>query len=344
MNIERYRDFLLASVPSAKIASGGTEINCRCFYCPDSSDPKSRHFYISIPRSEDEPSMYDCKLCHSSGVVTNRTLMDWGVYDPNIAEDLIIHNRKASKKHRTLFQKVVYNVNNTFTTEDDTAKIKLDYFNQRIGTNLSFQDLRDLKVVLNLCDILKGNGITQLTRNPDIVSQLNANFLGFLSIDNSNLNMRRVCDPGLVYKTIDKRYVNYRIFDAINTDRFYTVPTSVDLSYPQRVKLHIAEGPFDILSIYLNCRQREPGIYSSVAGSNYYGSITNFIFNYRLPYVEVHLYPDNDKYGKRDRMIKLASMLSELMIPLYVHRNLYDGEKDFGVPPSRIRESIEKMN
>jgi hypothetical protein len=151
-----------------------------------------------------------------------------------------------------------------------------------------------------------------------------------------------VCDEGLVYKTIDKRYVNYNIFNEFNTDRFYTIPTSIDLANPERIKIHIAEGPFDILSIYLNCRHMEPGIYTSVAGSNYLGIIIYFLENYMLPYTEIHLYPDNDKYGSKSNMDRIKRYLSPLKTPLIVHRNLFQGEKDFGVSPDRIREVIQE--
>lgn len=345
MNSDAYRKFLLSNIPSAKSAAGGREVTCRCFYCPDSSNPKSAHFYISIPQSEEEPSMYDCKLCHASGIVTNKTLLEWGIYDNNVAEDLILHNRKikVNPKNSKYFERRVYNVQNSYIQDSEVSQIKLKYINERIGTGLSYEDLKRLKIVLNLKDLLKSSNVTTLTRDPSIVDQLDINFMGFISIDNSYLNMRRICKEGLVYKSIDKRYVNYNIFNDFNTDRFYTVPTSVDMCSTDRIKIHIAEGPFDILSIYLNCRHMEPGIYTSVAGSNYLGVITYFIENYMLPYVEVHLYPDNDKYGSKRNMEWIKRYLEPLKIPMLVHRNLYEGEKDFGVPVDRIKEAIIEM-
>lgn len=68
MNISRYKEFLLSSIPTASSASGGKVINCRCFECPDSRDPRSKHFYISIPRNHEEPSLFYCHKCHCGGV------------------------------------------------------------------------------------------------------------------------------------------------------------------------------------------------------------------------------------------------------------------------------------
>jgi hypothetical protein len=156
--------------------------------------------------------------------------------------------------------------------------------------------------------------------------------------------MRRVCDEGKVYKSIDKRYINYKLFDKFDTsERFYTIPTRLDLTKPERIKINIAEGPFDILSIYKNIRKEEPGIYSSVAGSNYIGLCLYFLETFKLPYVEFHIYPDNDKYGSNEVMNKISYTLKDIGAPIYIHRNLYDGQKDFGVSPDKIKESIYRL-
>ena len=343
MDIKKYKEFLLSAIPTAKLASGGTFINCRCFNCPDSSNPKSKHFYIAIPQAEDEPSWYYCHKCHCSGLVTHKTLVEWGIYDENIAINLTDHNKKCSTKSKNskYYDRSVYNLFNSKTIDNNISRIKLNYINNRLGYNFTYEELRKLKIVLNLNDILRQNNITKLTRDINIVNQLDINFLGFISIDNAFLNMRKLCDDGKVYQSIDKRYINYKIFDKFDTsERFYTIPTEIDLNIPERLKIHIAEGPFDILSIYKNLRHEERGIYTSVAGSNYSGLALYFLQMFKLPYVEFHFYPDNDKYGSNDAMNRVANILRPIQAPIYIHRNLYPGEKDFGVSLSNIKESI----
>lgn len=347
MDIKKYKEYLLSVISSAKLASGGRVINCRCFECPDSRDPKSKHFYISIPQSEDEPSLYYCHKCHCSGVVTYRTLIDWGIYDDKIAIELDSHNKTCSysSKNNRYYKRDVYNLSNDYTNDDNTSIAKLNMINNRLGCNFTYEELHRLKIVLNLNDLLRRNNINQLTRDQSIVSQLDANFIGFISIDNAFLNMRRMCDEGKVYKSIDKRYINYKIFDKFDTsERFYTIPTHIDLSIPERIKIHVAEGPFDILSVYKNLRHEERGIYTSIAGSNYIGIAMYFLTIFKLPYVEFHYYPDNDKYGSNQVMNRVADMLRPMQIPLYVHRNQAYGEKDFGVSINRIKESVYKIN
>ena len=345
MNFDNYRNFLLSNIPTAKPASGNKFVACRCFYCPDGKSHDSRHFYIYIPQDKEEPSWYYCHKCHNSGIVTNKTLLEWGIYDNDVGEDLIIHNKKCSKltKNARYYDQTKLNIRNNII-DSDLSRIKLEYINNRLGQNFTLEDLSNLKICLNIYDLLNTNHIDVLTRNPKIVEQLNYNFMGFISIDNMFVNMRRLCDEGLVMESIDKRYINYKILDKFDTsNRFYTVPTTVNLNSSDRLKIHIAEGPFDILSIYTNLRNREPGIYTSIAGSNYLGISFYMINVFKLPYFELHYYPDNDESGSNDVMSRIANVFKPLGIDVYIHRNLFDGEKDFGVPLNRIKESIIKM-
>lgn len=346
MNVEKYKQLLLTKIPSAKIASGGRAINCRCMYCPDSKNPNSKHFYISIPPDDNTPSLYYCHLCHNSGVVTYEKLIEWDIFDQEVAIDLVTHNKRCSihGRNQQYYQKISHYIIYNTTTDSELTRVKLNYINNRLGCNFDYKELRDLKIVLNLYDLLNDNSITHLTRNPDVVDQLDKNFLGFISIDNAFLNMRRLCDKGLVYNSIDKRYINYKIYDKFDTsERFYTIPTKIDLLQPQRVKIHVAEGPFDILSIYKNLRNEEPGIYTSIGGSNYLGIAMYFLERYKLSYCEFHYYPDNDKYGNRNRMQRIAEYLRPMNIPMYLHRNTFEGQKDFGVSPNLINEAIERL-
>lgn len=345
MDKDKYLNYLLSRIPTAKVGSGGRVVNCRCFYCKDGKSFDSRHFGISIPQQDGEPSLYNCFLCHSSGLVTYKKLIEWDIYDDSIAMDLITHNEKISKvKINKYSTDTHYIINSYNTTINEVSEFKLNYFNSRIGTNYSYDDLRKLKIILNLEDLLKDNRITKLTRSENVVNQLNINFLGFLSIDNAFLNMRRLCDKGFVDKSIDKRYINYKLVDTYDTSkRFYTVPTMIDLLSTDRIQIHIAEGPFDIISVYENMRHREPGIYTSIAGSNYKGIIMYFLEKYKLPYTSFHIYPDNDEFGSNENMQKIANFIKPFNSELFIHRNVYPGEKDFGVSPNRIKENIVQL-
>lgn len=346
MDWELYRNYLLDSIPSAKKASGGSVINCRCMECPDSRDPKSAHMYISIPFENDKPSLYYCHKCNCSGIVTHNTLIRWGLYDKDIALMINEYNNDLSHTSKGVkyFTPKTFKISNNYTTLSDKTEEKRKYISDRVGHDLSLEDLNQLKICVNLIDLLEENNIQKLTRDRNIVNELDREFIGFISIDNAFLCMRRTCQSGIVRPEIDKRYINYKIHDKIETsERFYTIPCTIDMTVPKRIKLHLAEGPFDILSVYLNLRNKEPGIYSAVSGNNYINIILYFLEKVQLPYIELHFYTDNDRYGTVDRVNKIIDRIPDKTIPVYIHKNNYPGEKDFGVPLDHINESIMRL-
>lgn len=345
---ELFKGFALRRIPSARLASGQSVINCRCMECGDSSNMSSRHMYL-FPPTDKSPATYYCHLCGATGLIDHKRLIAWCIYEDEIAEMVAVHNTEFMNRPR--YQKfnpnTRYILANDYITMDDTTRIKMAYINNRLGVNLQPQDFLDLKIVLNLKDLLQRNKsqINGITRDQNVLNDLDRAFVGFLSVDNAFVCLRRVDMNEMVYKGIDQRYVDYRIFNKEDTSqKFYTVPTTIDLLSPGRIPLHIAEGAFDILSIYLNMRHRANGIYSSVTGSNYLAVILHFIMVTKIPNLEVHIYPDNDKRGADWKMERIRNILKPLMIPIYIHRNIAPNEKDFGVSPDRINESIIPFN
>lgn len=347
MDWKVYQQYLIQNLPLAVPASGGKFVHCRCMECGDSIHPHSKHMYIYIPWENDGVSWYYCHKCNCSGFMSHRKLIEWGIYDKELAQELNEYNASVFRNPSYLNK---YSPNRSFKVfyenenHEKETQYKLRYIQERVGVPLTLEQLSSLKIVLRLSDLLKQNHVYKLTRHENIVRELSEYFIGFLSIDNAFLNMRRVVKEGVVYQGIDKRYVNYQIFDKENTSqRFYTIPTTIDLNVPQRIKLHISEGPFDILSVYLNVTNQEPGIYTCVAGSNYISVILYFLIEKRLPMIELHIYPDNDKQGSILKMKELRDKIPDPTIPIYIHRNLMYGEKDFGVPKNRIRIGTERI-
>ena len=342
MNVEGYKNFLLHNLPKAKEASGGKEINCRCQYCSDSKNPNKGHFYISIPQKDGELSLFNCVKCHSHGIVTHNTLIEWGIYDANIGAELSSYNKIVlnNPANRIYNSDIVYRLNYNNITDDKLSRFKLKYVNDRLGTNLTYADCINEKIILNLCDLLNQNKITNYTRHPNIVECLDSSFVGFLSVDNAFVNMRNL-EINELPETINKRYINYNVVGKYdNTQRFYTIPTQIDLYNPNPIRLHIAEGPFDILSIYHNLRKGDANnsIFTSIGGSGYLGILKFFITRYRLVNLEVHYYPDKDI---SDKVIEdIYKLLSPFNIKIFIHRNVFEGQKDFGVPMNKITESV----
>lgn len=345
MDIERFTDFLLSKLPKAKQVSGGKEINCRCPYCPDSKNPNKGHFYISVPQSKNELSFFHCKKCQAKGIITHQTLLDWGIYDAEIATGLATHNKLAlnSPVNKIYNSNYAYNVKYSQITDDDLSKYKLKYINDRLGTSLTFEDCVRENIILNLCDLLNENGITSYTRHPNIVECLDSCFVGFLSIDRAFVNLRNM-EIKQLPDTINKRYINYNVFGKYdNTHRMYTIPTEINLCNPEPIKLHIAEGPFDTLSIYHNLRKTSyNSIYTSITGNGYLGILKFYILTMKLINLEVHYYVDNDVGD--EKILYIAELLRPFNMDFYIHRNIFPKQKDFGVPLSKINESIRKID
>lgn len=343
MDIKEYKTYLLQNIqPWAKEASGGREINCRCFYCPDSKDRRKGHMYIKIPQTSNDVSTFYCQKCKTAGVVTSKVLMEWDAYEPSMAAELSMYNKEVlSKPQNRMFKGYdIYRIYNDYITDCNLSRYKLDYINKRLGVNLTYQDCLNLKIVLNLYDVLNRNKLKP-SRDDRIIKALNDNFLGFLSHDNAFLNMRNLDLDKNLHQSLDRRYINYNLVNKFdNTCRFYNVPCTIDLSKP--VQLHVAEGSFDILSIYLNLRKDvSNAVFTAIGGSGYKGIIKYFMMRLKVPSLEIHIYPDADI--SRDQMLDLAEYLRIFRYTMYIHRNTYPGEKDFGVPKERINEVIERI-
>jgi hypothetical protein len=324
----------------AKIESGGDEVVCKCKYCSDKTD--HYHMYISIPKSENELSQFNCFLCHTGGVVTYKRLIEWGIYDDYWNREITNHNRVAGARNPLTTLSSENAIFNTvpFNRDTESNRKKLDYFNNRLGLNFSIEDASANGIVLNLKDTLSYNRVQNITRDIRVVESLSEYFIGFLSYDGNFVNLRRIIDSGFLYKGIDKKYINYNIYGKIdNTLKFIPIPSSIDLMQP--VQVHIAEGAFDIFSARFNLRGLiSNSAYFAVSGNAYKGLIRYLICGIGIINMEIHLYLDNDDAGR----YTLKDLLDELRpypFPVYTHINTIG--KDMGVTISEIKEYVQRV-
>lgn len=344
---ERLRKFLLTKFPDARNASGNKEIRLRCRFCGDSSnDLKATHMYISLG-GDNKPPMYICFKCTQCGVLSPevlRSLIDC-TQNGELLHELLNHNIKVIKSSRNrLGVNKTYHIRNKYLRNDELSKAKLHYINRRLGLNLTYNDIIQNKIVLNLLDLLNSNKVDKYTRYPNIVEELDDSFIGFLSMDNGFINLKNLRKPGEVSKSIDRRYTNYSIFEADdNSRRFYTIPTRCNTSSPDPIHIHIAEGPFDILSIFYNlCNgNRQQNIYTSIGGKSYLNVIKLYLIGMGIMNCVFHLYVDNDVDDFEIQCV--SNLLSPIGIEVYMHRNIFPGEKDFGVKLENIREQIVRI-
>lgn len=346
---ENLKEFLLNNIPG-KIVAGDKEFLCRCPYCGDSRNLKSAHFYINLPNSDEVPVMYHCKKCNVSGVLNRNILRELGVevVDGDILSDLISRHKKlngnfirGSIKNKSIYK---FNIIYDRISMSDLSEWKISYINNRLGLNLSYQNIIDCKIVLNLLDLYNNNYL-KYTRDKRIIQELNDSFIGFLGYNNGVLNMRNL-RPGQVSKYVDKRYVNYNLFDTNDlegTSKYYIIPNTIDTLNPDPIKIHIAEGPFDILSIFYNLYNgnKYNSIYASIGGKSYINLIKFLLCDLKIINAEIHIYFDNDVSDKEIQNI--LYQLQYLNMNIYFHWNKFENEKDYGVPKNRILNYTEQV-
>jgi hypothetical protein len=328
--------------PNAKSASGGKEVVLRCRFCGDSSNPRHAHFYMSVPQSQDELSLYHCKRCSAHGLVDDSLLRKIGCSDSNILVEVIKHNREvlALPKYKSLKKINIYPLRWNLIRKEPTNQSKLDYINNRLGLNLTYADLASVKIFLNLYDIIQTNNL-ELTRHKLICDALDKYFIGFISYDNSYCGMRKCFDVEL-HQSINKRYINYSLVNKPDDAKnFYVIPSQVDVLDTTPVRIHIAEGQFDILSIFFNLNNGDPkqSIYIACGGKSYSQALEFVLLETGIINYEVHFYPDKD-VSDNEFNFKVLRNIRMLPTDIYIHRNTFNGEKDYGVPSNRITDSF----
>lgn len=345
----RLRDYLMSLIPEAKLASGGREINCRCRICGDSPNIQSKHMYIGLGDAN-TPPMYNCFKCNESGIVNGRFLRSIQLYDADMITQLNYYiNRIINQPGNQIYRNFnkIYKLK-VFNSKSTLSEYKLAYLNKRLGLNLSYNDATSMRIVLNLGELLYVNRINELTRHPNIVDQLSKYFIGFLSLDNAFVILRNIKDvidsKAQIYEGIDKRYVNYNIFNKLdNHMNYYTVPSDpIDLCDPEPTVINIAEGAFDIISISENIiKNRYRNIYMAIRGNAYLNAMKYFIEDLGMINIQFNIFADNDI--KDYHLQNIANYLSPFNNPVYLHRNIYPNEKDFGVDISRIHHVSSRL-
>lgn len=347
MNIQEYKELLLLNIPTA-IEAGCSEVVCKCFDCPDDGD--HHHMYISIPQTEDELSFYNCFKCGSKGVVNSKTLMKWNIYDIDFNVLIQNHNRSAFSNPKNFRYTLdgVCNLNYNSVTINKYTTRKLEFINERLGTNLTIDECIPNKIVLSIYDILNQNRNAVPTRHKAVLDSLDKYFVGLLSYDNNFINMKNlVYGKGVLYEKLDElRYINYNIFNKMDNSMKYIV-SPVQFNMQTKIKVHLTEGPFDMLSVKYNLRNNEPGnLFIAVGGNGFKGVIRNLITVNKLINMEIHLYPDNEiaKGGRPSTQMIINDFVNYIRpfgFDIYIHLNMKG--KDMGESLDKIEEYTYKI-
>lgn len=337
---EELRDYICAMMPDAKVVSGGREVAVKCKFCGDSRNIDSRHLYIFLG-DDVKPPMFHCFKCGESGILNRKTLQEiigYSVFlNDNIASGLERLSKNFKKKNSIeprqnkkymIYYKYPIEINRNIST-------KMNYINDRLGTNLSLNEMQDNKIILNLDSML---GYNRLQIKSLFWKEVSKYSIGFLTMDNAYVTMRNISSK------LDFRYKNYNIFDSYDTSmRFYCIPHTIDLANFNPIHIRISEGAFDILSVCYNLCDGDKvnNIYLASNGKGYHNVLKFMLSTFPLVNIIIDIYLDNDV--RSDYVYPLCEYLTDIGIPVYLHRNSFQNEKDYGVPMSRIIDNVVRF-
>lgn len=327
----RLRQFLLQKFPDAITTSNPSEVVIRCRFCGDSRNLSSRHLYISVG-NEDRPPMYHCFKCNESGVLTRKVLEDLLQFniDPSSVK-MLFELDKVSSTYRKAFKNTdeftKRNIIRTIYHDPSNKDLeKVSYINNRLGLNLSYKDLIDNKIITDIHQTL-----VQMNMVHNYTPSINS--IGFLSIDNTAVMCREMYG--------NRRYTGIRIIPSgVN---YYCLRAICNRMSIEPIHIRITEGPFDILSVFYNvCNANtNQNIYIAANGKNFQNVIRYILEVFGIVNAIIDIYPDNDV--DNSFYYRISDKLSQINIPVYIHRNGYKDEKDFGVTKERIVEYTDRL-
>ena len=330
----------LRELPVCNVNDDKTEYTVRCPYCGDSTkDPTHAHLGLHIDLNQDDLMIYNCFRCGESGVITDSTLEDLGIYltEQDVREFRSYNKKIAKLTNRAIIRTERFKV--PICTPTQTTEPKRLYLNRRLGLDFSYEDMGKCKIFPSILQFMQANELVMLPGVTDRGIWMLENFyIGFLSSNNNLLTFRNIGTKG-------KRYYKV-ILNPYNADNntFYSIPSQLDLLYTGDLHVHIAEGTFDILSIKYNLRpQYEHQAFYASCGYSYMAILKNLARNGIVTNLIPHIYADRDKTDRDHWKLLKSSPVYAFTEHVYLHRNGVETEKDYGVPIGQIRDTSRKL-
>ena len=323
----------LQTLPVYIPQSGGKQHVVRCPYCGDSHDLSHGHFSIRIDTSDpNDPLLYRCFKCENSGLFTLETLHDLGLgYDKEISSSLTKLIYRSCKVNKiTALKTEEYSIFQPNLNRDLTLE-KIRYLQNRLGAEITIDDLMKFSCVINADEFYIANKIP--VKDPNYIKFLTQNYIGFLSKNKNCITFRCIRDTNSKMKRYVKEKLNEKNLDP-NT--YFSIPNSINILYTNDINIRIAEGTFDILSVFYNLNHcnLENNFYYANCGFGYQTVLRNVIKMGLNTGINLHIYADNDKSDKS--ILKQIDDCQPWLKTITFHRNGRPSEKDFGVPLSRI--------
>jgi hypothetical protein len=306
------------------------ELNVRCPFCGDSvKNANSAHLSIRINPDDDQPLVFRCLRCNTTGIFNGTTLSMIGIYSSTNSTNIERYNRLSCKKHGLTSSKKGLNIKFPELQINDSVLQKHRYIENRLGTSLDINELHEKKIVYDFVGLLKYNKIEKIYGNVEHIKALQNDHVGFLSARNDFINFRDMTGN-------HKRYYIYKIMRNLDTTgKFYIMPNNIDPFNSDMKYINLTEGVFDILGLYYNIMDKYEynTVYASINGSGYLNVIKYILEQGLLCDVNVNIFSDADRSPSYYK-----SMVRTLMPFVNDVRLFYnDIGKDYGVPKEQVK-------
>lgn len=349
MDNYNFHEYLRVSLhqlfPNSKDDGARNNVLVNCPLCIREGRPDTKHHMSICLGKGGRPLFYNCfRNSLHRGILSSNTLpklTDLNI-DPMLLEAIDNYNKNHSSFTRyKLPVEKRFNIDVGLLSSNDIIEAKRLYICNRLGLDLSLEELVKDKIIFSIKHLLWINYINRFTRDERIMDLLDKYFVGFLTNTNGCVVLRNIVhDKIQLPDSINFRYIKYLIQQGESTG-YYIIPTICDIT--KQTEIIIAEGQFDILSIFYNIYKgdRTNKIYSCIGGNSYLKIIKYFLCEMGLVNPIFHIYIDNDI--KNFVLPQLQKIIHPLNIEIYIHINSYPQEKDFGVPKEKIKDYYYKL-
>ena len=294
----------------------------RCPICGDSqTDSRDAHCYIKCDfNNPNEPLLFNCFKCNTSGKVNSNFLKKLGVNSTLIQTiDHQKFNRIGSIKHTKV---------DIITGTPNLESKQVKYIEDRLGKGFTYEDYDKFKIIWDM------NLIYPYVNNTRVKNTMpsNSNSISFLSDDKSVLLIRSFDD-------LYGRWRKLSLFKSENKS-FYTIKTTFNLFTNEDIIVNIAEGIIDVLSIYKNFNNIDNSAYIATLGSDYISAVEYAITKGLLGNnVIIRIYIDNDI---DDKLLKFQlKKFKWLFKSILIYKNIKS--KDVGVNINDIKLIEQKI-
>ena len=301
---------------------GGYEYSIRCPLCGDSqTDPRDSHCYIKCSYDPNEPIWFKCFKCNQGGRVG-----PWFLKKLNLKQDVInmLDNGRYSKLTVATESLVKIATGNVVMNSPQTK-----YIEDRVGKGFTVDDYERFKIIWNTNDIMEY--ITNARIRNTFPS--NDSTISFLS-DNQAVVLNRTFFEGE-----ESQWKKITLFN-VPSKAFYTIKTPIDLFTLDDVVVNIAEGIFDILSVYKNFNDCENSAFIATLGSDYISAVNYAIAKGLVGHnIELRIYIDNGI--KEKQLVHGLKRFKWMFKSIKIFRNIK--AKDIGVPIDQIQLTEYKI-